>query len=55
MTRLVIKLKDGTFINVSANSLDFNKGYIMARNGETVVAIVKAQEIISCYISEQKG
>lgn len=54
MTRVIIKLKDGTFININADCIDIRDGWIMAWNGEFVVAIVKADEVVSCHISEKK-
>lgn len=54
MKRLVIKLKDGTYVNVNADCLDYRKGFIMAWCGDTLVAIVNAKETTSCHISEQK-
>ena len=55
MSKLIIKLKDGSYININADCLDYRKGYIMAWDGDTIVAIVNAKEVISCHISKQKG
>lgn len=55
MTRAVIKLKDGTYINVSANRLELRKSLIMVWNDEELVAIVKSKDVITCHISEQKN
>lgn len=54
MPRAVIKLKDGTHINVTANFLDLDKDLILVRDNDMVVAIVKTREVISCHLSEQK-
>lgn len=54
MTRVIIKFKDGAFINIIADCIDIRDGWIMAWNGELVVAIAKAEEVVSCHISEQK-
>lgn len=55
MSKLIIKLKDGSYININADCLDYRKGYIMAWDGDIIVAIVKAKETISCHISKQRG
>jgi hypothetical protein len=55
MKRLVIKLRDGTYVNVCADCLDYRKGFIMAWHGDILVAIVNAKETISCHISETKN
>lgn len=54
MTRVIIKFKDDTFINIQADCIDIRDGWIMAWSGELVVAMAKADEVISCHISEQK-
>ena len=54
MSRVVIKLKDGSHINVVADALDLRDGMVMAWNGDFLVAIVSATEMISCHISEAK-
>lgn len=54
MTRVIIKFKDDTFINIKADCIDIRDGWIMAWSGELVVAMAKADEVISCHISEQK-
>ena len=54
MTRAVIKLKDGTYINVTANWFDIDKGMLLVRNDDIIVAIVRIREVMSCHLSEQK-
>lgn len=54
MKRLFIKLKDDTIINISADSIDRCDGWIRGWKGESVVAYVKADEVVTCYLSEPK-
>ena len=53
MKKIVIKFKDGSHINITADSIEFEKGMVFARNGTKLVAIARIKEIISCYISIQ--
>ena len=55
MTRVIIKFKDGEHLNIPADCIDLRDGMVMAWNGEYLVAIVKAEEVNSCHISEKKG
>ena len=55
MTRVVIRFKDGEHLNVPADCIDIRDGLIMAWNGDLIVVIAKAEEIISCHISDKKG
>lgn len=55
MTRVIIKFKDGEHLNIPADYIDLRDGMVMAWNGEYIVAIAKAAEVISCHISEKKG
>ena len=54
MTKAVIKLKDGNFINIEADCFELDKGSVFVKNSGRLVAIVKVKEIVSCHISEQK-
>lgn len=54
MTRVVIRFKDGEHLNVAADCIDIRDGWIMAWKGEDLVVIAKADEIISCHMSEKK-
>ena len=54
MTKAVIKMKDGNFINIKANYIELYKDSILVFENENLVAIVKVKEITSCHISEQK-
>ena len=54
MLRAIIKLKDDTYINIPADAIDLRDGFIMAWNGDYLVAIVKADAVSVCYLSEKK-
>lgn len=54
MTRVIIRFKDGEHMNIPADCIDMRDGWIFAWKGEFIVAIVKAEEIISCHLSEKK-
>ena len=54
MSRVVIKFKDGTYINVLADTLELKKGMVMAWSDDRLVAVVKTKDVISCHMSEQK-
>ncbi len=55
MAKVIIKFKNGEFINIPADCIDIRDGWIMAWRGEFIVTIVKAEEVIICYLSEKKG
>ena len=55
MTRVVIRFKDGEHMNIPADCIDIRDGWILAWRGDALVVIVKAEEIISCHMSEKKG
>ena len=54
MTRVIFRFIDGTVLNLPAECIDIRDGWIMAWSGEDIVAIAKADEIISCHMSEKK-
>lgn len=54
MSRVIIKLKDGTVINIPADCMDFRDGWVIAWNGDNIVAIAKGDEVSVCYLSEKK-
>lgn len=54
MTRVIIRFKDGEHLNIPADCIDIRDGWIMAWWGDSIVALAKAEEIISCHISEKK-
>lgn len=53
MKKAVIKLKDGSHINIVADTFEFEKGMLYVKSGADLVAIVKIKEIVSCHISTQ--
>lgn len=55
MTRVIIRFKDGEHMNIPADCIDIRDGWIFAWKGDALVVIVKAEEIISCHMSEKKG
>lgn len=54
MSRVIVKLHDGTVINIRADYIGRRDTWLEVWNGENLVAIVKEEEIVHCYISEQK-
>ena len=53
MARVVIKFKDGEHININGDYIDVRDEFIFAWNGEFMVAIARASEVNTCYISEK--
>lgn len=54
MTKVVIRFKDGEYINVKANYIEMNGKDIVIWNDDNIVAITNTKEIVSCHMSEQK-
>ena len=54
MARAIIKLNNGDYINVPADQIDIGDKWIGAWDGESLVAIVKADLVDSCHLSKQK-
>ena len=54
MTRAIIKLNNGDYINVSADAIGGRENWICAWDGQDLVAIVKADLVDSCHLSKQK-
>ena len=54
MSRAIIKLKDDTYINIPSDCIDLRDGWVMAWQGDYLVAIVKADDVSVCYLSEKK-
>lgn len=52
--RVIIRFKDGEHLNIPADCIDLRDEWVIAWNGESIVAIVKAEEVNVCYISEKK-
>lgn len=54
MKRVIIRFKDGEHLNIPADCIDIREGWIVAWKDDYIVVIAKAEEIISCHISEKK-
>lgn len=54
MPRAVIRLKDNSYLNIPADGLNFVDGWLMAWDGDTLVAVVRAEELIEGHIFEKK-
>ena len=52
MKKVVIKFKNGEFINIEADTIEIEKSDIIVKNNEKIVAVSKTKEIISCHMSE---
>lgn len=52
--RAIIKLKDGTYINIPSDGIDIRDPWIMTWQGDYLAAIVRADEVVTCYLSERK-
>lgn len=53
MKRVVIKCKDGQYINVAGDFFRLDEDFLLAWNGENLVAIVRVELIESAHISEK--
>lgn len=54
MPRVIIKLKDGEYINIRGDAIDVREGFVMAWDGESLVAVANAEYVSSAHISEGK-
>lgn len=54
MTKVIMRFKDGEHLNIPADCIDIRDGWVLAWNGDNIVAISKADEIITCYMTEKK-
>ena len=52
--RAVFKFSNGDYLNAEADQIDVRDKWILAWNGESLVAIVKADVLDSCHLSEKK-
>ena len=52
MKRAVFKLKDGEYINVPADQIDKQGDWVVAWQGEDIVAIAKAEIVDLCRLTE---
>jgi hypothetical protein len=55
MTRVIIRFKDGEHMNIPADCIDIRDEWIFAWKGDFIVAIVRADDVVSCHLSEKKG
>lgn len=55
MPRCIIKFKNDEYLNIPAEWIDVRDAWVMAWDGEALVAVAKAEDVICCYISEKKG
>ena len=54
MPRVIIKLKDGTYINTVGDYLSRNdEGFLIAWNGDDIVAVVKIELVTVAYLTEK--
>ena len=51
MDKIVIKFKNGEFINITADTIEIEKNDIIARHKGKIVAVAKIKEIVSCHLS----
>jgi hypothetical protein len=49
--KVVIRFKDGEFINVEADYIEMNGKDIVVWNDDNIVAITNTKEIVSCHMS----
>jgi hypothetical protein len=54
VTRVIIRFKDGEHLNIPAECIDIREGWIYAWKGDYIVVIAKADDVITCYLSEKK-
>jgi hypothetical protein len=55
MQRVVIKLKDGSHINLPAMELDIQEDIIVAKRGNYLIAVASLDDIVVAYLSEKKS
>lgn len=54
MNKVVIKFKNGEFINIEADTITLDKSNIIVSNNGKIVVVAKLKEITSCHLSERK-
>jgi hypothetical protein len=52
--RVIIRFKDGEYLNLPADCIDLRDGWFFAWNGEILVAMARESEVNVCYLSEKK-
>lgn len=53
MKRVIFKFKDGTHINISGDYLAREEVFVMAWDGDNLVAMVDKEQIQAVYLSEK--
>ena len=53
MKKVVIKCKDGLHINIEGDYFRFDEDFLLAWNGENLVAIVRVELIQMAYIVDK--
>ena len=54
MPRVIIRLKDGTYINTMGDYLSRNEeGFLIAWNGDDIVAVVRIELVTVAYLTEK--
>ena len=54
MNKVVIKFKNGEFINIEADTITIDKNDIIVSHNGKIVVVAKLKEIISCHLSERR-
>lgn len=54
MSKVVIKFKNGDFINIEADTIEIKNSDIVCSKYGKIVAVAKTKEIISCHLSEMR-
>ena len=49
--RVIIKLKNNDHINISGDAIDIRDGFVMAWNGDFLVAVVASDMVSSAHLS----
>jgi hypothetical protein len=52
--RAIIKFKDNSYINIAADYIATQDGFVKVWLGEDLVAMVHQDEVISCHLSGKK-
>ena len=52
--RAIIRFKDNSYINISADYIATQDDFVKVWNGENLVAMVRQDEVSACYLSERR-
>ena len=52
--RAIIRLKDGEYINLPADSIYLKFGWVTVWKGDSLIALAKADEVVTAHLSEKK-